>query len=146
VQFVGVSAAGQGTQDFAFLCCKEGDVVRVEERRPAAGVPSSDRKHGLRHVGWQARVKTSRDAHERYDETSRREQLLRVALGFRRTYPSVPLDRSQSLKLRFARSRQGGSSRWQASDRTFDLSRRSDAEPSSLHVCRSTIERKNRRM
>lgn len=50
------------------------------------------------------------------------------------------------MKLWRARSRQGGSSRWQASDRTSDLSRRSDTEPLSLHVCWSMTARKNRRM
>lgn len=60
-------------------------------------------------------------------------------------YLSVPLDRSQSLKRCRAWSTDGGSFRRQASDRMADLSRRSDTEPSSVHVCWSITARKKRR-
>lgn len=58
----------------------------------------------------------------------------------------VPLDQSQSLNSSRAWSTHWGSFRRQASDRTADLSRRSDTVPSSVHVCWSITARKNRRM
>lgn len=78
IQFVCVSAGGQGKQDFVFLCCRERDIVCVEEWGPSMILLCSDWIHCLCYISGQARVNTSRGVHIR---DTMKHQIIWYSLG-----------------------------------------------------------------